>query len=1136
MNTKLNAIALRRNSASRQLRAGLLAALALMAVASTSLAVPQIDFLIPSTTGAGINNVMSVIGTDFGAAGDFVEFPAGSLQSPLSFGAGWVNVVVPATWSGSVRVFSSASGTYSNSLPLEITFSWSQTQWDAADLALTWYMHQNGAPDCTQDQTRDALRRGYSAWTCASDVSTSYLGTTSTVGFDHTDGVNVQFWSGTGMPSSLIAVTSWRFTISTGNIIEFDIQYNSGDFDWSCTGEPDKMDVQNIGTHEEGHSISLLDLYGAADAEKTMFGVYSDGQVFARSLHLRDVQGAEYVYPRAGRPNLLETTPGGWFAPIVPRNTSDATGSYAPVPATLTGNATSYLNYAEMNDGMDCAAPFSINHGFLDGSHIWNLSWTGALSPGPPLMWTNLGTFVRGGRHTLTVIHDVNDDIIESDELDNTYSRQYVWSPLTLVDQVAVTRLAPPDDGTYSPPNCDGFEFTIGWWGAVAVMTLDPDDDYDAFLYDDYSGSTSGFSNVLKSSFNGSNGLDFVLVNGNTVGFGSTYYAGAVRFIADMASNAIVQQSNVVGPSLLPTDVYGAEEGTGVVTMGETDLLKVHEVWLDDPSLTYRFTMENLSGTADLDMAIFSATGDYYHNFDYEVVSDNFGGGTNEFFTFQPPTADYYAVVVHKRGGSDHLLANTYELRVGKALSNLAPASAISNWFAPIVPRTTPDAINGSPVALPSVLDGNTANSYMNWSVHQAGPYVMPDWNALLSLDNETLLDDMGWVPDDNSPAFYININRGPYSVRGGRHTLTTVADPTGEVAESNEDDNIFSSQYVWSPLVVAPTTPVVRLLPPSFGFMPFPNCDGMQYQPGLDYAWVVGIAPESEGDDYDLFVFDDYGGSQDGFSNQIAISWAGYSDPDFVVGHFTTTPLTVYPGVVRFSADGGGNMFVMDQNDSFNRIEGPSGYYMDVELATNRLVDVFEAELTAGEVYSFLLTRTAGTADISFAIFPSTDGGVFGRFDSLAEAFAGTPDRDSIIFTAPETGYYPIVVFRALGTEAGSSVTYDLEWNPGDVSGVREEDAITSNFSFLGGYPNPSAGPTTMQFSLPRSTDVQLDVYNLRGERVRTIVNGSMSAGTHSVRWDGRDAHGGTVASGVYWLQLKAVKRIATKRLSIVR
>ena len=78
-------------------------------------------------------------------------------------------------------------------------------------------------------------------------------------------------------------------------IIEFDIMFNT-DYEWSLTGESNKMDLQNIATHELGHGAGLGDLYNRKTTEETMYGYSTEGEIKKRDLYLGDIAGIQFLY------------------------------------------------------------------------------------------------------------------------------------------------------------------------------------------------------------------------------------------------------------------------------------------------------------------------------------------------------------------------------------------------------------------------------------------------------------------------------------------------------------------------------------------------------------------------------------------------------------------------------------------------------------------------------------------------------------------------------------------------------------------------------------------------------------------------------------------------------------------------
>jgi hypothetical protein len=90
------------------------------------------------------------------------------------------------------------------------------------------------------------------------------------------------------------------------------------------------------------------------------------------------------------------------------------------------------------------------------------------------------------------------------------------------------------------------------------------------------------------------------------------------------------------------------------------------------------------------------------------------------------------------------------------------------------------------------------------------------------------------------------------------------------------------------------------------------------------------------------------------------------------------------------------------------------------------------------------------------------------------------------------------------------------------EVSGHTEHGAPTS-FTLHTPYPNPFNPSTTISFDLPKRGSVKLVVYDVLGREVRRLADQEMTAGTHSVTWDGTDQSGHSAASGVYFFRMTA-------------
>jgi len=84
---------------------------------------------------------------------------------------------------------------------------------------------------------------------------------------------------------------------------------------------------------------------------------------------------------------------------------------------------------------------------------------------------------------------------------------------------------------------------------------------------------------------------------------------------------------------------------------------------------------------------------------------------------------------------------------------------------------------------------------------------------------------------------------------------------------------------------------------------------------------------------------------------------------------------------------------------------------------------------------------------------------------------------------------------------------------------------------------PNPGAGPRTIQFDVPDHVGpVRLAVYNVRGQRVRTLVDGMVERGRRETVWNGTDDAGAGVAAGVYFIRLELDGRALTEKTLVIR
>ncbi|MCH7962944.1 MAG: MBL fold metallo-hydrolase [Bacteroidetes bacterium] len=103
-------------------------------------------------------------------------------------------------------------------------------------------------------------------------------------------------------------------------------------------------------------------------------------------------------------------------------------------------------------------------------------------------------------------------------------------------------------------------------------------------------------------------------------------------------------------------------------------------------------------------------------------------------------------------------------------------------------------------------------------------------------------------------------------------------------------------------------------------------------------------------------------------------------------------------------------------------------------------------------------------------------------------------------------------------------------------VTSVDGTDQIPENFSLAQNYPNPFNPGTTIEYSLAHASSVVLKIYDVLGNKIRTLVNASQIAGRKTVAWNGRDDKGERVKSGIYFYELAAENTVQVKKMILIK
>ena len=125
----------------------------------------------------------------------------------------------------------------------------------------------------------------------------------------------------------------------------------------------------------------------------------------------------------------------------------------------------------------------------------------------------------------------------------------------------------------------------------------------------------------------------------------------------------------------------------------------------------------------------------------------------------------------------------------------------------------------------------------------------------------------------------------------------------------------------------------------------------------------------------------------------------------------------------------------------------------------------------------------------------------------------------------------YRVIAVYELGDALPAEVPVTVDFvGEGDLVGV---SLVTS---LHGNYPNPFNPSTNVSFSLAVSSLVRIEIYNIKGQMVRVLVDEYFSAGVHSVTWDGLDDKGHSVGSGMYFCRMSAGDFVDVKRMTVLK
>ena len=150
-------------------------------------------------------------------------------------------------------------------------------------------------------------------------------------------------------------------------------------------------------------------------------------------------------------------------------------------------------------------------------------------------------------------------------------------------------------------------------------------------------------------------------------------------------------------------------------------------------------------------------------------------------------------------------------------------------------------------------------------------------------------------------------------------------------------------------------------------------------------------------------------------------------------------------------------------------------------------------------------------------------------------------PGLDFALLDIPNKNVLRNIFSESITIQESLKNGYDITIIAGDEQYVTDMitnilEAIPAKYSLSQNYPNPFNPTTKIDFSLPRSDDVTVTIYNLMGQQIKVLMNSNLEYGYHTATWNGLDQLGRPVASGVYFSELRTRNFRKTKKMLLLK
>ena len=200
---------------------------------------------------------------------------------------------------------------------------------------------------------------------------------------------------------------------------------------------------------------------------------------------------------------------------------------------------------------------------------------------------------------------------------------------------------------------------------------------------------------------------------------------------------------------------------------------------------------------------------------------------------------------------------------------------------------------------------------------------------------------------------------------------------------------------------------------------------------------------------------------------------------------------------------------------------------YADYEFIGTITVSIESREDSEGDIVAaFVDGECRGIAERMY--FPFDD-----RYYYIIQVYSNVVEGDELTFKYYDKSNDEVIEYTETIEFTNNMVIGD---GFNTMSLNREAKITPEEYSLLDAYPNPFNPITTLSFSVPTEGIVSLNIYDMTGRLVSTLLDANLKQGYHSITWNGMDSNGHAVSSGMYIYSLKGEGVSITKKMVMMK